>query len=153
MREFRKYEITKDMWFALSKRFGGTSITKQRSLTIKFDTYKKRPENNIKKHLRQVSNMMSELKDACHTLTDEQQVQVVYRSLPQNWEHMKMKLTHNENIKPLEYAMRHLELEEDRLMASKTSANAYMVGSISQGGKWCKRKYQGGNQQEGKGDA
>ena len=64
-----------------------------------------------------------------------------------------MKLTHNENIKTLEYAMRHLELEEDRLMASKTSANAYMVDSISQSGKWHKRKYQGGNHQEGKGDA
>ena len=38
MREFRKYEITKDMWSTLSERFGGTSITKLRSLTIKFDT-------------------------------------------------------------------------------------------------------------------
>ena len=44
---------------------------------------------------------------------------------------MKMHLTHNENIKTLEDAMRHLELEEDRLIASMTSANAYMVGSRS----------------------
>ena len=147
MREFRKYEITKDMWFALSKRFGGTSITKQRSLTIKFDTYKKRPGNNLKKHLRQLSNMISELKDACHTLTYEQQVQAVILSLPQNWEHVEMHLTHNENIKTLEDAMRHLELKENRLMASKTSVDAYMAGSSSQSGKWCKRQYQGGNQQ------
>ena len=85
----------------------------------------------MKKHLRQMSNMISKLKDAGHTLTNEQQVQVVIRSLPQNWEHMKMHLTHNENIKTLEDAMRHLELEKDRLMASKTSDDAYMAGSSS----------------------
>ena len=72
MREFRKYEITKDMWFTLFERFGGISITKLRSLTIKFDTYKKRLEHNMKIHLRQMSNMISELKDAGHILTDEQ---------------------------------------------------------------------------------
>ena len=85
----------------------------------------------MKKHLRQMSNMISKLKDAGHTLTNEQQVQAVIRSLPQNWEHMKMHLTHNENIKTLEDAMRHLELEKDRLMASKTSDDAYMAGSSS----------------------
>ena len=84
MRELKKYEITKDMWPTFSERFGGTPITKLRSLTIKFDTYKKRPEHNMKKHLRQMSNMISELKDASHTLTDEQQVQAVIRLLPQS---------------------------------------------------------------------
>ena len=82
MRELRKYEITKDMWSAFSERFGGTSITKLRSLTFKFDTYNKRLKHNMKKHLRQMSNMISELKDAGHTLTDEQQVQAVICSLP-----------------------------------------------------------------------
>ena len=43
-----------------------------------------------------------------------------------------MHLTYNENIKILEYAMCPLELEEDLFMASKTSANVHMVGSISQ---------------------
>ena len=61
---------------------------------------------------------------------------------------MKMHLTHNESIKSLEDAMRHLELEEDRLMASKTSVDVYMVDSNSYGGKWHKRKFHGGNQQE-----
>ena len=84
MREFRKYEIIKDVWFTLSKRFGGTPIIKLRSLTIKFETYKKRPEHNMKKHLRQMSNMISELKDVGHTLTNEQQVQPVICSLPQS---------------------------------------------------------------------
>ena len=68
MREFRKYEITNDMWSALSEKIGGTSITKLRSLTIKFDTYKKCSKHNMKKHLRQISNMISELKDTGHTL-------------------------------------------------------------------------------------
>ena len=46
-----------------------------------------------------------------------------------------MYLTHNENIKTLEDTMRHLELEGDRLMASKTSVNVYMADSSSHGGK------------------
>ena len=43
-----------------------------------------------------------------------------------------MHLTHHENIRSLEDAMGHLELEEDHLMANKTSADVYMVGSSSQ---------------------
>ena len=86
MREFRKYEITKDMCSALSERFGGMSLTKLRSLTIKFDTYKKHLEQNMKKHLRNMSNMISELKDESHTLTNEQKVHAVICLLPNNWE-------------------------------------------------------------------
>ena len=82
------------------------STTKLRSLTIKFDTYKKHPEYNMKIFLRQMSNIISELKVVSHTLTDEQQVQAAIYSLPQSWEHMKMHLTHNKNIKTLEDAMR-----------------------------------------------
>ena len=62
--------------------FGGMSITKLRPLTIKFDTYKKRLEHNMEKYLRQMLNMISELKDADHTLTNEQQVQAMICSLP-----------------------------------------------------------------------
>ena len=82
MREFRKYEITKDIWSALFERFGGTSITKLRSFTIKYHSYKKFHEHNMKKNFRQMLNMINELKDVGHTLTDEQQVQVVICSLP-----------------------------------------------------------------------
>ena len=57
-----------------------------------------------------------------------------------------MNLTHNENIKTLEYAMHHLELKEDRLMASKTSVDADMAGFSSQGEKKWKRTFHGGNQ-------
>ena len=64
-----------------------------------------------------------------------------------------MYLTHNESIKMLEDAMRHLEFEGDRLMASKTSVDVYMAGSGSHGGKCCKLKFHGGNQQESQADS
>ena len=51
---------------------------------------------------------------------------------------MKMHLTHNGSIKTLEDAMRHLELEQDQLMASKANADIYMASSSSQSGKWHK---------------
>ena len=115
-------------------QFRGTFITKLRSLTIKFDTFKKHPEHTMEKHLRHMLNMITELKVVGHTLTDKQQVQAVIRSLPHSWEHMKMHLTHNESIRTLEDVMRHLELEEDRLEAAKSSTDVYMVGPISHGG-------------------
>ena len=150
MKEFRKYDLAKDMWSTLAEKFGNTSITKLRSLTIKFDTYKKRPEFTMTKHLRQMSNMITELADAGHALTDEQQVQAVIRSLPNNWEHMKMHLTHNENIKTFDDAKRHLKLESDRLAASKSNADVYMTGTSKPGGSGKKRKFHGGGSQSGK---
>ena len=47
-----------------------------------------------------------------------------------------MHLTHNENIKSLEDAMRLLEIEEDRLMTSKTSDDVYMDNSTSHSGNF-----------------
>jgi hypothetical protein len=52
-------------------------------------------------------------------LTNEQQVQTVIRSLPHTWVHLKVNLTQNESIKTLNNGVRHLELEEDRIEASK----------------------------------
>jgi hypothetical protein len=81
--------------------------------------------------------MISELKDAGHILIDEQQVQAVIRSLPYTWKHMKVNLTHNEGIKTLNDDVRHLELEEDRIEASKpqeTKTTAHLAGSSSHGG-------------------
>ena len=49
--------------------------------------------------------------------------------------------------------MRHLELEEDCLMDNKISIDVYMASSSSHGGKWRKRKFHGGNQQESQTDA
>ena len=88
-----------------------------------------------------MSNMVTELKDAGHVLTDEQQVQAVIRSLPTSWDQLKMHLTHNEGIKNMEDVGRHLELEEERLEAAKPSTEVYMAGSSSHGG--FKRKHHG----------
>ena len=74
MREYRKYDVAMELWAALKERFGGTSLAKLRKLTIRFDTYKKRPKHNMRQHLRELSNMMSELKKIGHELTNEQQV-------------------------------------------------------------------------------
>jgi len=68
-------------------------------------------------HLTVMSNMISELRDTGHEMIDEQQVQAVIRSLPSNWEHMHINLTHNDNIKTFDDVARHVELEEDQLHA------------------------------------
>ena len=71
MHEYRKYGITIELWATLKERFNGTSLAKLRKLIIRFDTYKKRPKNNMRQHLKEMSNMMSELKEAGHELTNE----------------------------------------------------------------------------------
>ena len=83
----------------------------------------------IRQHLTIMSNMMSELRGADHELTDEQQVQAVVRSLPSSWEHLRINLTHNENIKTFDDVARHVELEEDRLLTDKPYGEAYMTES------------------------
>ena len=72
MREFKNYDIAKEMWEALKLKFGGTSVTKLRKLIIKFDTYKKCPNHNMRQHLREISNIISELNEAGDTLIDKQ---------------------------------------------------------------------------------
>jgi hypothetical protein len=60
-------------------------------------------------------------------------------------------LTHNEGIKTLNDAVRHLELEEDRIEASKpqkTETTVHLAGSSSHGGQGKKRK---SNDGKGKG--
>ena len=115
MCEYRKYDVTMELQATLKERFDGTSLAKLRKLTIRFDTYKKRPKHNMRQHLKEMSNMMSELKEVGHALTNEKQVQAVIHFLPHNWEHMKVHLTHNTEteIKSFDDIVRHLELEED----------------------------------------
>ncbi|XP_059306854.1 uncharacterized protein LOC132058335 [Lycium ferocissimum] len=127
LREFKDHQRAMELWIALKNRFGTCSTARLRSLTIKFDSYKKRPEHSMKTHLRQMTNMIGKLKDAGHVLTDEQQIQAVIHSLPSSWDHMKMHLTHNERITTLEDVQRHLELEKERLEAAKTIAELRMA--------------------------
>ena len=52
MKEFRKYDLAKDMWSTLAQRFGDTSFTKWRSFTIKFDIFEKCLEITMVKQLK-----------------------------------------------------------------------------------------------------
>ena len=46
----------------------------------------------MKQHLREMTNMIRELKETGYTVSNEQQVQEVIRSLRSNWEYMKVNL-------------------------------------------------------------
>ena len=48
------------------------------------------------------------------------------RSLPSHWEHLHVKLTHNDNIKTFDDVARHIELEKDRVLAEKPIQEAFM---------------------------
>ncbi|KAK0574754.1 hypothetical protein LWI29_028537 [Acer saccharum] len=76
-----------------------------------------------------MSNMIRELKFAGHSLTYEQQIQAVIRSLPNSWENMKINMTHNDNIKTFDDISRHVELEDECLKAAKASGQLYMAES------------------------
>ena len=79
--EFEQYTTAQDMWKALKLRYGGTSTTRLRGLTMKFDSYKMCSEHMMKSHLRAISSMIRVLKSARNNLTDEQQVHAVICSL------------------------------------------------------------------------
>ena len=71
MREFSHFITIKDMCEALQARFGGTSTTILRQLTICFDTYKMPQGQSMKVYLRNMANMISELRDTGHEMTNE----------------------------------------------------------------------------------
>ena len=60
------------IWLALKEKFGGISVSRLRQLTIKFDTYKKVLNKTMKQHLRDMSNIIEELKSAGLNLIKEQ---------------------------------------------------------------------------------
>ena len=142
--EYESYLTAHAVWVALKEKYSGVSLSKLRQLTIKFDSYKKRPNVSMVQHLREMSNMIRELKTAGHELTDEQQVQAVIRSLPDSWETMKQTLTHSESIKTFTDVSRHVELEAERVESARISGQAYVaVGSAGSYGskkkKWFKK--------------
>ena len=71
MHEYRRYYITMELWVAVKEMFNGTSLAKLRKLTIRFYTYKKQPKHNMRQHFKKMSNMISELKETSHRLTNE----------------------------------------------------------------------------------
>ena len=110
IKEFENIPTVMAMWEQLKFTFGGTSITRLRSLVLKFETHRKDPKVLMTEHLRGMSSMIRDLNAAGHILTDEQQVQAVIRSLPHSWLHMKQILTYNENINFFKDISRHVEL-------------------------------------------
>ena len=73
---------------------------------------------SIADHLRTMSALIHDLKAVGNNLSDEQQVIVVIRSLPEpTWGQMKLVLTHSENIKTFADISRHLELEAEHIRA------------------------------------
>ncbi|KAH7863924.1 hypothetical protein Vadar_023568 [Vaccinium darrowii] len=110
-------KTAKEMWEVLRSAFGTTSATRLRALTLKFESYTMNPKHTMVEHLRAMSAMIRELKAAGYTLTDEQQVTAVIRSLPatEHWGQMKLMMTHNENIKTFADISQHLELEVERV--------------------------------------
>ncbi|XP_065852337.1 uncharacterized protein [Euphorbia lathyris] len=130
-KQFQIYDNSMDLWIALKHKYGGMSLTKLRSLALKFDTYKMHFEHTMKMHLREMSKMINELSDAGQKMTEEQKVQAVIRSLRNSWDHMKMHLIHNESIRTFEDAARHLELEEDRLTSIKINVESHFIETAS----------------------
>ena len=87
-----------------------------------------------------MSTMIREFKIVENSLTVEQQVQAVIRSLPSSWETMSQNMTHNENIKSFDDVARHLELEAKRLEAAKPNGSIYMAETNSRRASKPKRK-------------
>ena len=46
--EYQQYPTANAMWVTLREKFGGTTVSKLRQLTIKFGTYKKIPNKPMK---------------------------------------------------------------------------------------------------------
>ena len=119
--EFENFPTSMAMWEQLKFTFGGTSITRLRSLVLKFETHRKDPKVSMIEHLKGMSSIIRDLNAARHIPTDEQQVQVVIRPLLDSWLHMKKILTHSEKIKFFKDISRHVELEADRIVANQTT--------------------------------
>jgi len=94
----------------------------------------------MRQHLTVMFNMISELKGVGHERTDEQQVQVVTRFFPSNWEHMRVNLTSNDNIKIFDDVARHVELEEDQLLTKKPVNEAFIFETKMRGAYGSKHK-------------
>ena len=71
MLRFEKHRSTLAIWDAVKVQYGGTSISRLRQLTLKFDAYKKQSNHTMRQHLTIISNMISELRGVGHELTDE----------------------------------------------------------------------------------
>ena len=122
-------------------------------MILRFENYVKRADHSMSAHLREMSRMIHQLKTAGHVLTNEQQVQAIIRSLPdEEWQLMKVNLRHNPQIMSFDDIARHLLLEAE-VMALKDHSKAYVASSSIQKG-WKKSGGKGGpGKGKGKGPA
>ncbi|KAL0307490.1 UNVERIFIED_CONTAM: Retrovirus-related Pol polyprotein from transposon TNT 1-94 [Sesamum angustifolium] len=75
-----------------------------------------------------MKDMIQELQNVGCELSDEQQVLAVLRSLPeQTWGHVKLVLTHNEQIKKFDSVASHLKLEADRREYERAQQAAFVA--------------------------
>ena len=154
--KFEVHATTHAMWNALKLKFGGTFVTILRGLNIKLYSYKMCPNHTMKQHLRTMSTMIRKLKAAGNTLTEEQKIQARLCSLPDSWETMLISLTQSDNIKTFYDVSRHLDLEVERLEASKTTKAAkygstYMANNDSRAPRGPKCKNYARRQDSGNG--
>ena len=81
---FERHCLAQAVWDVVNVQYGGTSTIRLRQLTLKFDGYKKHQNHIMRQHLTVMSNMINELRVVGHEMIDEQQVQNVINSLPNN---------------------------------------------------------------------
>ena len=127
--EFEDHATAHAMWDTLKLKYGVTSATRLGGLNIKFESCKIRPNHTMKQHLKMMSTIIRELKVACNNLTEEQNIEVGIRSLPDLLETMVISMTHNKNIKTLMISHGHLELEAECLGTSKASKDTRYMGA------------------------
>ncbi|GAV77027.1 UBN2_2 domain-containing protein [Cephalotus follicularis] len=104
----------KEMRDRLRFNFMGSSVTRLRSLVLKFEMYKQEPNYSITEHMRIIYAVITDLKNGGNALFDEQQVQAAIRSLHDSWINVRQILTNNENIKNFADVCHHVKLEAER---------------------------------------
>ncbi|KAJ9703300.1 hypothetical protein PVL29_004909 [Vitis rotundifolia] len=75
--------------------------------------------------------MIKELKTSGHVFTNKQQVEVVIKSLPKNYEHIVVNMTHDKSVKTFDDIVCHLELVVKRLMVARLNEQAHVIESNS----------------------
>lgn len=128
--EFENCLTAKDMWDNLKVKFGQTSATRLRALTLKWMRYTMDTSHSVAEHLRIMSAMIRDLKAAGREVDDEEQVLNVIRSLPDepvSWANFKLLMAHSEHVKTFSEIARHLEMEVERQKAIAPSHVAFVA--------------------------
>ena len=105
----------------------------------------------MRQHFSEMLNMIHELKAGGYDYTDEQQIHEVIHSLAKSWEHMKVNMMHNDNIRTFNDISHHLELEDERQEATKAFCQLYVTESSSRKTSGFKHKRGNNNYQKEKG--